>query len=69
MTIRWGVKWNGDILWNNCETLLFHKRKEARNYIDSSYGYMRDRKDLRRPPFNWRMPKAVRVQVILKQIY
>lgn len=68
MTVRWGVKWNGNIMWHKGEPLFFHKRKEARIYIDANYGYIRERADLRRPPFNWKMPKAVKIEVSIKEI-
>ena len=68
MTIRWGVKWNGNIMWDDGMPLLFETCREARIYIDGRYGYIRDRKDLRGPPCNWHMAKAVRVEVILKEL-
>lgn len=68
MTVRWGVKWNGNIMWQDCNPLLFDSREKARIYIDANYGYIRKRADLRRPPFNWRMPKAVKIEVSIKEI-
>ena len=55
-------------MWKECLPLLFLTRKECRAYIDSNYGYIRDRYDLKQPPHNWRMPKAVKVEVILKEV-
>ena len=68
MTTRWVVKWHIGILWNNCKPLLFFKRNEALLWIKKNYGDIRYRKDLRQPPHNWRMPKAVKVEVILKEV-
>ncbi len=67
MITRWGIKWHVGIMWHNCEPLLFHKRKDARAYIEKEYGYIKTREDLRRPPYNWRLPKAVRVNVIIEE--
>lgn len=68
MTIRWGVKWHVGIMWNDCQPLLFQTRREARKYIESDYGFIKKRKDLREPPHNWRLPKAIRLNVILEEI-
>lgn len=58
---RWGVFWNGDLYGSL--RLLFKTRSECRAHIEQEFGYIRKRADLRGPPFNWRMPKAVRVTV------
>lgn len=42
---------------------LFRTRRECREYIERKFGYIRDRKDLRREPCCWRVPKPVRVEV------
>ena len=68
MIERWTVKWHPGIMWHNCDPLLFQTRREARAYIEKQYGYIKTRADLRRDPYNWRLPKAIRVQVILKEI-
>jgi hypothetical protein len=44
-------------------TLLFFTKAAARAHIVERYGYIRHRTDLRRPPHNWRMPQAVKVDV------
>ena len=46
-----------------CVPALFLTRKAAREDIEKIYGYIRRRPDLRRPPHNWRMPRAIRVTV------
>jgi hypothetical protein len=43
--------------------MLFHSREAARKYLDIHYGYFRNRPDLRREPFGWRIPKVVRANV------
>lgn len=43
---------------------LFRTRREAREYIEFRYGYIRTRTDLQREPFGWGMPQAVRVEVV-----
>ena len=55
-------------MWKDCLPLLFVTRKECRAYIFSNYDYIRDQYDLQNPPHNWRMPKAVKVKVILKEV-
>lgn len=67
MTERWGVKWHVGIMWDCCKPLLFFRRQDARKYIESEYGYIKHRKDLRSPPHNWRLPKAVKVEVIIRE--
>jgi hypothetical protein len=70
----WAVEWHsrnkldGDrryLQWNLKQGgfLLFRTRAECRAYIEVEYGYLRDRPDLRREPFGWRMPQAVKVRV------
>lgn len=52
---------------SGCRWLLFRTRDAARDYIKSRYGYIAKRKDLREPPHCWRMPQAVKVEVILRE--
>jgi hypothetical protein len=66
---RWAttsVHDRGIIMWDKCLPLLFKTRREARAWIEERYSYVKTRKDLRSPPHNWRLPKAVLVEVILK---
>lgn len=74
--VRWAVFWrSGDgkergdrhFMWNYATTLTFNTRREARAYIEEQYGYIRTRPDLRQEPFRWRLPEAVRVDVILRK--
>lgn len=58
-TFDWGIA----LLWEPPVPRLFHTRRECRAFIEEKYGYIRTREDLRRPPFNWRMPRAVKVTV------
>ena len=51
------------ILYENCLPMLFHTRREAREYINKKYGYIRTRPDLRAEPHGWRLPTAVKVKV------
>lgn len=43
--------------------MVFGSRRDARAHIKSRYGYIRTRPDLRREPYGWKMPRAVRVAV------
>ena len=74
-TLRWGIEWyslnrlDGEtrhIIWENCMPLLFHTRLSARLFIKERFGYIRGRKDLREEPHGWRMPRAVRVKVLIQ---
>lgn len=40
---------------------LFQSRSGAREYISQKHGYMRTRPDLKREPFGWKVPVAVKV--------
>lgn len=70
MTTRWAPMWrqhdDAYILWESGLPKLFLTRAAAREWIEERYGYIRNRTDLQKPPHNWRMPKAVRVEVILE---
>ena len=48
---------------NGHTLLLFNTRKEARKFIKENYSFIRTRKDLRKEPHGWRMPKPVKVNV------
>jgi hypothetical protein len=65
----WGVEWwwpetGWRLMWLDYPFQLYRTRREAREAIDRHMGYIRDRPDLRRPPFNWRLPRAVMVNVV-----
>ena len=68
----WGILWRSDNrLDGKCEHLfirfgsygLFQTRKACRDFIEEEYGWIRARDDLRREPYGWKMPKAVRVSI------
>lgn len=42
---------------------LFTTRKEAREYIEQTHGYIKRRPDLRAEPFGWRLPRPIRVKI------
>lgn len=43
---------------------LFPTKKACEEFIRSHYGNIAYRQDVRREPHGWRMPKAVRVNVV-----
>lgn len=47
---------------------IFDTRAEARQYIAETYGYIRDRPDLRAKPHGWKMPIPVKVRVTVEEI-
>lgn len=64
----WGVRFRTKdgpehLLKRGYVPALFATKREAMEWIEQEFGYIRHREDLRRPPHNWRMPKAVRVWV------
>lgn len=67
--VCWAVRWHTRdgpehfIIKGYLTPHLFSTREEARWFISENYEYCRDRKDLRQPPHNWRMPQAVKVRV------
>lgn len=48
-------------------TRVFATRKAARDFIKANHGYIRTRPDLQKPPFCWRMPRAVQVDIVVKR--
>lgn len=51
------------LIFENCLPVIFKTRREAREYAEKRFGYIKARPDLRREPHCCRMPKAVRVRV------
>lgn len=51
------------LLYNGRVPVIFKTRKEAVDFINSSYGYIRKRPDLRSHPHGWRIPIPVRVTI------
>lgn len=43
--------------------VLFRTRRAAREFIESDYGYIRERSYLKAEPHGWRMPIPVRVAI------
>ena len=69
----WGVLWHSrnkqegyreHLMYEDCLPVLRRTRREAREYINSKYGYIRERPDLRAEPHGWMIPRAVKVAVI-----
>lgn len=56
------------VIYSGGLPLLFRTRWEAREYIRENYGYILTREDLRSPPHNWRLPKAIKVSVNIVRI-
>jgi hypothetical protein len=70
---RWGVWWQaktsdeGHLVCENCIPVLFETKREAKEYIDKKFDYIRHRKDLRIAPHYWRSSKPVRVIIQRKE--
>lgn len=70
----WGGLWHSEnkmdgvrehLLFRDCLPVLFRTRREAREFIQEKYGYIAKRPDLQSEPHGWRVPKPVRVNVIV----
>lgn len=67
---RWAILWDSggplDGLVGQPETgmtRLFRTRREAREYKELHFGYIRYREDLKKAPHWWKVPKVVKVTV------
>lgn len=75
---RWAVKWHSrnrldglteHFVWTKGGNapLLFRSRREARAHIREKWGYIATRADLRTEPHGWRLPRAVKVRVEVRE--
>lgn len=73
----WAIQWrsknklDGEVRclqWEK-ELRLYRTRRECQQVIEHHYGYIRTREDLRAEPHGWRMPKPVKVRVVLEASY
>lgn len=73
---RWSVMWKSKnmvdgqrqyIMWHHGQPLLFTTRAGARAWIEENYGYIKTRQDLRVEPHGWRLPEAVKVDVVIRR--
>lgn len=71
-TETWGLVWRSNgAMEGYCEHIirekglpvLFRTRREARAYRDEQFGAIREDEGLRRPPYNMKMPKVVRMGI------
>jgi hypothetical protein len=69
---KWGALWSNKTKLDgleqylctiNTHVALFNTRQEARDWIEVEFEYVGNRADLRKEPFNWRMPKPVKVTI------
>lgn len=75
--VRWAVEWHsrnkldGDVqyfMWTLEGPRLFRTRREAREWIFRQYGYILRRPDVRKEPHGWRLPRPVKVRVVLTRV-
>jgi hypothetical protein len=73
---EWAVLWRSNnrldgkrewLLREDCVPVLFATKAAAKEWIDKQYSYIRNRPDLRAEPHGWRMPIAIKVQVVLQR--
>ena len=66
---RWAVVWHqlghpDHVLFKSGESpMIYRTRRRAQAAMRLSYGYIATRKDLRRAPHHWRLPRIVKVRV------
>jgi len=53
------------IFYENYLPVVFRTRRECREWIEERYGYIKDREDLRREPHGWRLPRAVKIELVV----
>ncbi len=73
MVNLWAAEWHSKnnldgekrhILYESLLPALFRTRRECRTYIKDRYGYIAERPDLRSEPHGWRIPQAVKVEIV-----
>lgn len=47
---------------------VFRTRRECRAAIHERWGYIATRSDLRKEPHGWRIPRAVRVRIVVEEM-
>ena len=77
MVNLWAAEWHSNNLVdgdrrhiinsNDCLPALFITRRECRAFIKEKYGYIADRPDLQKEPYGWRIPQAVKVEIIKQE--
>ena len=66
--------WNADgslyehVIFDDCTPRLFGTRREAREWIEEKYGYIKVRRDLRVAPNRWRFPRTAKAVISIKTI-
>jgi len=50
------------------KTAVFRTRKVARQFVNDTYGHLRDRPDLRAEPHGWKPPHIVRVNIEINEV-
>ena len=68
----WGILWrsenkrdgkNEHLIFRDCIPTIFRSRRQARQQIETEWGYLRTRTDLRAEPHGWKMPIPVKVRI------
>lgn len=52
-------------LYSYGQPMLFPTRRECREYIRLKYEYIKSRPDLQAEPHGWRMPRAVKIELVI----
>ena len=72
----WALKWISDSkLDGHIERFMgkpmgwkvFRTRAEARAYRDETYGYIKNRPDLKAEPHGWKLPRVVKVVLSIQE--
>ncbi len=72
----WAIMWRSDnrvdgktrhLMWDGMTPSIYRTRREAREVIERTYGYIRNRPDLQREPHGWKMPKVIRIRATYEE--
>jgi len=73
MVNLWAAEWHSKCLLDgekrhiinmNLLPVLFRTRRKCREFIENNYGYINERPDLKAEPHGWRIPQAVKVEIV-----
>lgn len=79
--VFWGILWRSDnsldgkreyLIYDRERGVgpaLFRTRREARAYRDERFGYIGKRKDLKREPHGWKLPRVVQLGIFYDLSY
>lgn len=73
---RWALLWSSEnkldgylehIISRDGQILYFNTREEARIYKEKTFGYIKNRPDLKEEPHGWKIPKVIKVRIAVEK--